>query len=265
MTCWSPFGMVITLFGHTGGMNLLCGSTISDWFSATHWLVLTNVVLAAAALLTIRSSNRVARSAEEQASATKGTVEKASDQIELGRRSLEIEGQALLASTRPLVIDVPRTQRKELFLHYVTTNYQDDVVITALFRNVGNGPAIVHRAFFQFDLDEEVDAYVDYRVIAVGEVAKVTYQISFDEDVNQRIREAFFGDQLSAGLFSKDLSDTVHTLTLLHVGPRLIPDQGGRNDEAGTVQMIEIFGCSPDWSPASDPFISSGKRSDPVI
>jgi hypothetical protein len=63
-----------------------------DW--TTTVLVASNVVIASAALLTIRSSNRVATSSETQATATTAAVDVALAQVQLGKDSLEQERAA---------------------------------------------------------------------------------------------------------------------------------------------------------------------------
>jgi hypothetical protein len=232
----------------------------SGWWTANHDLVIFNALLAAAAvgtmtvgLLTIRSSNRVAASAAEQ-------VNQGLNQLELGKEQLAKEREALQATFRPIVVEVPvdflPTQRREageppdrgaVFWH--ETNEAD--VFSVPFRNVGSGPAFIHQAILTTGPGNVFEAQTAYRVIPTGEIALVAFSVAAGDPGFPVAKTAFVAGKFLAALQCSDIAGGQRTQTVLH----LMRFPSGKFEVIG----LQLYHCDENWIRANEPFIKSGR------
>ena len=275
-------------------------SVAPGFWTSEHVLVLVNVILAAAAVgtaivgvRTIKSSNKVAKSAEDQARSTDASVKAALQQVELGQKTLEQERAALQASIRPLVVDVPsgmywrendqemwrfdgkRTDMGEI-TWIKTLEYPEVVVLTVPVRNIGPGPAFIKGVqlmsgsedlstpdgtpiFDRWMQGKEgrgifSQPFIDHEVIPTGEMARITFSV---------------GDPESTGVLTKDfavvvkysdLSGAQRTQTVIRfstVEPHQPPGETMFR-LVGDVLRVELFYATDHWIPDSEPFVSTG-------
>jgi hypothetical protein len=262
-------------------------------------LLAANIVLAFAALVTavvgvlaIVSSNRVvehaaaqaeasadqaresgklavsagaqAKAMDESAQATKEAVEAALDQVALAQGSLEVESQALLASMRPVVVEVPLG----LFTHqierlsYVTNiddgavsrSFNDDgsVLVGIPIRNIGPGPAFVRDAKLSPNPGMVFDASVDHLVIPSGERAIIWCEATEHTIGFSALKLGLQSGSVKAMVRYSDVGGTQRTQSMMQF--RFAPEEAAADYATGSVEKLELYGCDDHWAPSNVPF-----------
>lgn len=238
---------------------MLLGNELSGWFTATHILVLTNMVLAAVALLTIRSSNRVARASEQQAV-------KATEQTDVSKQTLEQERAALLASVRPVVAEFPLgisitderrdgsifTPARDQGQVSFDCDQANTLSLIVPIRNIGAGPAFVHHARVKIIPSAVVEAIVSHEVIpSDGERAIVWIDVPEIHPYHEALFAAERSGGLDVAVFYSDLDGVQRTQTVLHI--EMGSSSNPWRDQAGFVSGIQFYECDTQWVPADDP------------
>jgi hypothetical protein len=190
----------------------------SGFFTATHILVIVNVVLAASAtataivgLMTIKSSNRV---------------------VSLSKEQLELERQALQASIKPLVI--ARGQHGDVDADYRNlNNIESQITMTVV--NIGPGPAIVHSSFLEDGAGHVFEAQSDKKIIeALSGVATIWGSMP-----TSNWKPAITSNEIHVGINYSDVADSQRTQSLLTLcNPRT---------NLFRLHKFEVYLCDAKW------------------
>jgi len=201
---------------------------------------------------TIKSANRVATSAADQAKATReqsavasAQLIKSAEQLALGREQLEKEREALELSIRPILVDVPAEDLRRARI--VDTN--DVIEVTVPVRNIGGGAAFVHEALFTTGVGNVDSAEVAQTVIPSGETTVI----------NRRLPRAhpLFGQihrvrpvEVAVAVKYEDIAGNQRMQSVVRVV--CLPD------DFGVVRSVEMYNCDDRWIREADPIVQTG-------
>jgi hypothetical protein len=260
----------------------------NGYWTSNHILVLVNVVLAAAAVATaivgvrtIKASNRVAKSAEDQAKATNTSVTAALQQVELGRMTLAQEREALRTSVRPVVVDVPlgvflteppqvsgggsirvlQQTRDDGTIWWRRDSKDNDTArITVPIRNVGPGSAFINSAYLSAGSEYVFAARVNHQVIPPGEMSWIVAEVTLTDSKNLVVRSKLYTSQLDVGLRYSDVGGGQRTETILTIGASELADERDppMMSARAAVHHVELFRCTEEWISEAEPFVSTG-------
>lgn len=237
-------------------------NTNRDLVILTAVLVLANLVLAWTTHRTIRSSNKVAASAErqaiaseEQSAATDKTVTAALAQLNLGRDQLRQEQATLAASVRPLIVEVPLGTQVMNGRHGSAGTgdegqiwiYQNDgtIRIVVPIRNVGNGTAFVKRSRLRAGVSQlRFDATTDHEVLPTNELATITAVVKPEDRGYEVLIGAveFRVDVLYSDLAGRQLTQSAIGFTRTPVEMPL----AGRCK--GSVRQVALYESDDQWA-----------------
>jgi hypothetical protein len=232
--------------------------TATGFWTANHLLVLLNAVLALATVAAVGVSITVARAANRQATATDNTVKATNDQLILGRDQLEQEREALLASVRPLVVDVPLGA----FVDYRTAQEIDQGAVRSLLggdgsiilhvpiRNVGVGPAFLRTAMLLPRPGTILIATTTGNVLPTNELGAVDILASVSDEAFPIVKASRLAGSLVIAVDYADLGGQQRTRTLLHLGQT--------SNETAPVTQVQLFRCDEKWVRESEPIVSTG-------
>ena len=235
----------------------------TSWWTANHILILLNGVLAAASvgavmasLLTIKSTNRIVTATEDQA-------KKLGEQVDLDRDLLEQEKQVLLASTTPLLVEVPLgvvIEKVEFHgVHeldqgriYWEKDRNDQIAIRVPFRNVGSGPAFIHRVYFSPNVGAVVKGWTSSGVVPVGELVNTYYEFTPDSTFYSVRNEWLEAGHIMAGILYSDLGSNQKFQSVLSV-------QRTKDSGSFFASQVLLYNCDDNWSRETDPFVQTGE------
>jgi hypothetical protein len=180
----------------------LAVSHAANLITTDHVLAVANVILAAVALATIWSSNKVTKVATTQATATEDLAKKAGDQLKQSR-------QAQAASVRPIIsyvlqdnvtdgeaLEEAADQGKKVTFdgrdHVIVLDEPDHIRITVPIRNVGPGPAFLKDASFNAG-ESEIPALLQADVLLTGESTRFWIESAAAEPNFSTLRETIPG------------------------------------------------------------------------
>jgi hypothetical protein len=180
----------------------LAVSHAANLVTTDHVLAVANVILAAVALATIWSSNKVTKVATSQATATEDLAKKAGDQLEQSR-------QALATSVRPIIAYVLQdavtdgeamqeaaNQGKKVTFdgrdHVIVLDEPRHIRITVPIRNIGPGPAFLKDASFNAG-ESEIPAVLQADVLLTGESTRFWIESAEGEPNFPTLRETIPG------------------------------------------------------------------------
>jgi hypothetical protein len=205
---------------------------------------------------------------DESAKATKEAAEAALDQVALAQGSLEVESQALLASMRSVVIEVPL----DVMTHEIRSNlgtvtiddgavwrtFNDDgsVLVGVPVRNIGPGPAFVRIAHLSPSPGMVFDAQADHQVIPPGERAVIRCEVTAQTTGFSALKLALQSRSLKAMVRYSDISGRQRTQSVV-----TFRFAAGSETEAfaeGVVEKLDLYGCDEYWSPSDIPFNPAG-------
>ena len=246
---------------------VLMGNEFTHWFANTnHILALANVVVALVAVVAIIFSGKVAKASEK-------TIEIAGEQIGLGQATLEQERATLLASVRPVIVEVPlgvyRTEgRKEGNILYPTVDegrvefdidrdHSFSIMIPV--RNIGTGPAFVHSAMITSNPGSLTTAFVDHQAVPQGELAHVSLDVPSDDPFHQAVVNVHLTGGLAAMIRYFDVGGVQRTQSVVRVSVRK-PDEQEWSQRIAYVRQVELFRCDDNWIPEDAPFITTNPR-----
>jgi len=246
----------------------------AGWWTSNRVLVILTCVLAVASLGSVIGSLWLARSAKDQADATRETVKTASDQLELGRESLAQERAALQASIKPLLADVPlgvyvseqqdgfssigirmRNPDKGRIWWYRADD--NSIYLDAPIRNIGSGPAFVNAVQVMAGPGNVAEALLDHQVIPVGELAKVSATFLPGEPSHGQFLSAFIeGHVLAVGVRYSDSGGSQRIQSVIYFTFEDTAENPQQRD--GAVTKVEFYECDERWVRMADPYLSTG-------
>lgn len=235
----------------------------TSWWTANHILILINGVLAAASvgaviasLKTIKATSRVVTATEEQA-------KKLGEQVEVDKELLEQEKKVLLASTKPLLVEVPlgKVLEKIQFhgVHeldqgriYWEKGRDEGISIRVPFRNVGSGPAFIHRVYFSPNVGTVVKGWASSGVVPVGELVNAYYEFTPDSPFFSVRNEWLATGHIMAGILYSDLGSNQRFQSVLSV-------QRANDSESFYADQVLLYNCDENWIRETEPFVHTGE------
>jgi len=233
-----------------------------SWWTSTHVLVLIDSILAlssllaaTAALSTIKSSNRVVSATEQQANAL-------ALQVDIEVQQLNQAKDVLLTSVRPLLVNVPRhthsrmagiNRSNEIDLSEIYWGVNgDSIIIRVPFRNVGTGPAFVHRVFFSPKVGVVMEGTATSGVVPMQELVWATYVFAPGTDFYGLKDELLEKGMIDVGIQYSDLGGIQRLQSVLEIG------KGDSKLYRFAAKRVRLYKCTDQWVPESEPFVESG-------
>jgi hypothetical protein len=248
----------------------------TGFWTTNHVLVITNVVLATATIITavaavraIKASNRVAEATEADVRASLEQLKINEALVRVGGEQAELTKAGLDASIRPLIVDVPYGALAEVnetifpgqpgqvvgrhdagtifFREHLDRSW---IGVSLPVRNVGVGPAFIRSVKASFG-SAAIEARRLRHLVPPGEFMRVEV-VTTPEDVmhatlGMLLDGADFG--LDIWVDFTDLAGHQHTRSQFTLVGKA---------EALGVFRVQLFNCSPSWDRETEAFVGSG-------
>ena len=223
-------------------MNFVLAAASPGWWTTEHGLLVANLVLASVAVLSILSS----------------------------RASLSQEREALQASVRPVIVDVPmgvymtgekrmgkyRTASSDRGLIVFARVHDESLFLSVPIRNIGAGPAFVDQAWLGMPKAGTV-VNVDHQVIPANELAEVWIELPKSSHLHESLGKAHLSGEYWVRVNYFDLSGRQRFQTVIQIVTKASgPEQRERSTR---VKNVELARCDRFWRTDRKSRVTTGR------
>jgi len=233
----------------------MLGSTHEFW-TATHVIIAIDLLLALGSLGTAGAALWSIRD-------TKELIRGTNDQVAIEQGQLDQQKEVQLASVMPLIVDVPLgvavvmppESGASLPLDRGAIEWRKDsdnvVRLSVPFRNVGTGPAFIHKVFFTIEPGLIVWGRSRSAVIPVGEISAAYYWFGPETDYFTIADDWMEKGHIKVGIRYTDIGSNQRLQSTLQVRPH-------RTLLSNFIaQRAEIYSCNENWVPGDQPFVTA--------
>jgi len=247
--------------------GVVIASTAGFW-TATHLLILLNAVLALCAVASTVAALRATKSTEKLVEATNDQVMTLSRQVDIEQQQLDQEKSVQLDSVRPLVADVPLGVKVMMPPEsgaskpidrgsVVWAKDTDNVIrISVPFRNIGAGPAFIHKVFFTPSVGIVVWGESMSNVVPIGEMSNAYYWFTEGSGYSSRADSWLEAGHIKVGIWYSDIGTNQRFQSVLEVEKKESLLSGF------AVKRVLIYRCDEQWLREDEPFVQTGVAPD---
>jgi hypothetical protein len=239
-------------------------ATATGFWTATHLLILLNAVLALCAVASTVAALRATKSTEKLVEVSNEQVETLSKQVEIEQQQLDQEKSVQLASVMPLIVDVPlgikvmlppesgASQPMDLAAVYWAKDPDKVFRISVPFRNVGAGPAFIHKVFFTPSVGLVTWGDSKSSVVPVGELSNAYYSFTDGSSYYTLVDSWIAAGHMKVGIWYSDIGTNQRFQSTLEVELQksLLSDFA--------VKRVLIYRCDEHWLREDEPFVQTG-------
>lgn len=244
--------------------GVMIASIVGFW-TATHLLIILNAVLASCAVASTFAALRATMSTEKLVEATNLQGAALAKQVDIEQQQLDQEKSVQLASVMPLIVDVPLGIKVmmppesgasgpiDLGAVYWERDADNVVRISVPFRNVGAGPAFIHRVFFTPSVGLVTWGESRSEVVPVGELSSAYHGFTEGSGYYSLVDSWIEAGHMKVGVWYSDIGTNQRFQTVLEVASQ------ENLMSSFAVQRVLIYRCDDQWLREDEPFVQTGE------
>lgn len=236
--------------------NVIVIANAQSFWTSAHVVILLDGLLTAATLVTAVIALLAVRGSESQ-------LKLLAAQVKVEQDQLDQQKSTLLASVMPIIADVPLggnvakyiVEGTERFIDlgeivWGTRDGEDVIKISVPFRNIGSGPAFIHKIVFTPSIGLVVEGMARGGVAPVGEVTCAYHYFTEGDQYHSLSTDWLATGRMKVGILYADIGMQQRFQSVLDIGPLA--------NHKFMVEQVLIYRCDSNWVREASPFVESG-------